>query len=1258
MGKIDPNTGYDIKNQKRVVDVAFSMRRNSKQPLDESTLPKNYGALEELMRNPNSSIYKGQIVVVQDKDQTDQTYFSPWLIKNNSQSPTTYYTDRIMTLTYTDKYIGEMYVKKVQLGRTYTGVGQWIDGDEINPTITYTEKFNDYNGNKALPGTQPVYSHIEGKSNVVGSDYSHAEGSSNTIKDGSSNSHVEGNANTTYGNSANSHIEGHNNTIKNNSTNAHIEGDSNVASGKNAHVGGMNSATYGDLAFVHGKYSSASENSFALGDHIYSSGNGSLSHGIYTASYANASHTEGSYTLSYGENSHAEGLRTKSNGIGSHSEGISTISNGTGSHSEGINSKSIGNYSHSEGTSIANAAYSHSEGYSTVNQFGTYAHSEGRNTSTDSPYSHSEGQNTKILQSSDASHVEGNNNTISNSTNSHVEGENNSIISGHGNHVEGGSNTNITGTYVHVEGGRNSITETSANPSMMSHVEGSDNTLNTSSYAHIEGQNNSISLSNWSHAEGSNTSIESSTYAHAEGNGTQILKGSNGAHAEGKSTSVASLYSHAEGIGASVNTNSDGAHAEGSSSATGSLSHAEGSETATSGLASHSEGRSTRTVSQYAHSEGISTIANGEGSHSEGYLTTAGDILKDKTITKYSHSEGMNTYASGQASHSEGYLTRSYGPYSHSAGHGTIVHGGYSSGTGFYTIGTNNSEVSLGTYNRSYTTVSGIGGTVITNVNNEFARLSGKYIPGRYPTGINDNNNTSEAKYDESYTTVFSIGNGGSGAERDVNVSYDNPDGTSSINVNGVNNLKSSSRHNIMDIRKNGQMYYDGGMIIGGETVAPVSYSYVASLGPSAYLTTVMRALLVQPEYYRPSLQYAVWYTGSSSHNQVSSNNSVGWAYFQSNLNSDGICEVGASSNFTLRFRAFNVGVQKTKNLDPIYGNMLGNMLGYSTGITNISYQILNNSTNLSAQSFRSTSDNELLAGMNGTLASNYGPKKVDANNNDYGGFGPFDAFKEEYSKTGKHAPLAYYSSYCNAVDNKGAFGESNGNYNSGLYSTQQVVASSIKFDKEGKYTIWKATSYTFNAATQMYFQQLAEKGTYVPDNGVAPLDKFGKTTVNSSASFTMNIRYRIYYGVTNDVPSDSWKNWTQNDLLTKGQVAHGHTFGTMNANKGNVQSVTQGFNSTVKTAWFAFPEDIYKLTRYNTAAVPTSRFMWYKNAMNAESSLDTGRITDAVSSARPMYEYVTNAGINPSGLKYHIVAVSAPAGITKGTWGFSFERK
>ena len=58
-----------------------------------------------------------------------------------------------------------------------------------------------------------------------------------------------------------------------------------------------------------------------------------------------------------------------------------------------------------------------------------------------------------------------------------------------------------------------------------------------------------------------------------------------------------------------------------------------------------------------------------------------------------------------------------------------------------------------------------------------------------------------------------------------------------------------------MDIRKNGQMYYDGGMIVGGEVVAPMSYSYVASLGPTAYFTTIMAALLTQPEYYRPTLR-------------------------------------------------------------------------------------------------------------------------------------------------------------------------------------------------------------------------------------------------------------------------------------------------------------------------------------------------------------------------------------------------------------------
>ena len=45
MGNKIPSRVYDTKG--RVVDVAFSMRRTTKQPLDESSLPLSYDSLKE-----------------------------------------------------------------------------------------------------------------------------------------------------------------------------------------------------------------------------------------------------------------------------------------------------------------------------------------------------------------------------------------------------------------------------------------------------------------------------------------------------------------------------------------------------------------------------------------------------------------------------------------------------------------------------------------------------------------------------------------------------------------------------------------------------------------------------------------------------------------------------------------------------------------------------------------------------------------------------------------------------------------------------------------------------------------------------------------------------------------------------------------------------------------------------------------------------------------------------------------------------------
>lgn len=1207
---------------KEDLDVGFSLRRHHRSPLDENSLFTTYAKLEEEMKNEHSSIYKGQIVVTQgsEEDKTP-TYFMPFLIKNdNDQSKVSYYADKILTASYQDNYLDKVYVKKSQLGTYHTGVGQWADVQGLEmPSYTYSELFNDYKGNiislhEKNDLTQPytAYAHVEGAGNYVDMSYTHAEGLYTAVYNGMAG-HVEGIGSIVRGIAA------------------HAEGSA-VAEGAYSHAGGdKNTRAEGAYSFANGIGAQAK------GTGSMSVGNNTIATGISSVAMGTNTQAKGEYTVALGNNtqaigssSMAEGYSSYAYGVSSHAEGYNSYSVGNYSHAEGYNSYANKDYSHAEGNSIANGTYSHAEGQS--NALGNYAHAEGQG-QANKDYSHAEG---KATADGNYSHAEGQ--AIAEADSSHAEGLGTAF--GLYSHAEGKGQA--TGTASHAEG-------TSTAQGDFTHAEGED-TKALDRGAHSEGYQTTAYL--YSHAEGYKT-WASGQYAHAEGYNSYATSMS--AHSEGLNTHAQGEYTHVEGNGSIAQGNYS--HAEGLNSVSyGLYAHTEGNAVNANGIAAHGEGNETSAEGNYSHTEGYKTTAIGEGSHAEGYQNTASgnythaEGYGSQAIGYYSHAGGYTTYARAAYSFTGGFVTTTYGTASMAIGAVTHARGNYSFASGYMNISPNSYEFSTGVMNRSYTT-SGEEAEKINDVPNEFARIAGKYIPGRYPTGITDDTKANIAHYDSSYETIFTIGNG---STTDTSV------GPNPLDINEGQDagqyVKSHSRHNVMDIRKNGQMYYDGGMIVGGEIVAPMSYSYVASLGPTAYLTTVMRALLVQPEYYRPSLQYALWYTGNSTHNATTSSNSVGWAYFRSGTSSDGICEVGASTNFQLQFRAFNVGVNKPENLDPLYGTSLGNMLGYSTGVTNITYQIIKTG-NLSTQEFNTYQDSELLAGMQDSNVK-CTPKKIDASNYDYGGLGPFDAFRKDYTAQGTYAPLAYYCSYCNAVDSKGAFGESNGNYSKGLYSSQQVVASSIKFDKEGKYTIWKATSYTFNPATQMYFQQLAEKGTYVPDDGVAPLDKFYETTVNSSATFTMTIRYRIYYGVTNTVPDDTWKSWTQTDLLGHGEFAHAHRFGALNASTGNTEMVTQGFNSTAKTCWFAFPDDIYELTRYNHAAVPSNRYMYFKNAMNAESSLDTGRITDTVSSARPMYEYTTTNGISPSGLKYHIVAVSAPAGITKGTWGFAFKRK
>lgn len=1283
---------FTIKN-KQELDVGFSIRRHKRTPFDENSLLYSYTYLEEEMRSVDSFIYKGQIVVTQGlkdiegNDTKSPIYYSPWLIKNDTNDNTKFYADRIVTASYNEKYLEDRYVKKTQLGTRYTGVGQWADVKGIEThTNTYSEVFNDYvtnfisvheNNDKEQPYLS--YAHVEGYNNSVYMSYVHAEGKDNIIRGKSA--HAEGMQNQAM--SLASHAEGYKNIVG--GIFAHVQGaysqalgESSFASGIGVSAGGIGSVAFGRNTYASNSYSFAvGIDSKAIADYAVAEGNATTASG-------NSSHSEGYKSVSSGTYSHAEGNNTYATAESSHAEGFNTYANGTYSHVEGNGSKAEGSGSHAEGFSIANGTYSHAEGTGKVVS-GFAAHAEG-NSNASGDYSHAEGGGNATGK---GAHAEGQ--SVATGTFTHAEGT--GTAEAEYAHAEGNS-TFATNNYAHAEGNATNSSGIGA------HAEG-NNTIASGQGAHAEG-NNTNSIGVGAHAEGTQTKAQGDG-SHSEGYNTKAL-GQN-SHTEGNGSEAHGQYAHAEGN--TTKAKGIASHVEGErSEANGEYSHAEGNSVIADGNYSHVEGNKSNALGDYSHAEGRETKAQGIGSHTEGYLTVSGRERKDVDNndiipTNYGHAEGCFTTATGDFAHTEGTYTATFNTAAHAEGAYAHARGTYSHAGGFYSLATNTSEFSIGKYNRSYTAPGNndilVEGENIRNVSNEFARVNNKYLPGRFPTGITDKNNlTNVGKYDDSYTTVFSIGNGSTGdTSAGPSPLYNNN------NQDAGQYVKAHSRHNIMDIRKNGQMYYDGGMIVGGEVVAPTSYSYVNSLGPTAYLTTVMRALLVQPKYYRPSLQYAIWYTGNRIANAVTSNDSVGWSYFQNSQNSDGICEVGATTSFEIQFRAFNVGVDKPENIDPIYGTPLGNMLGYSTGIREITYFKLPNNSNISAQKFDKVIHNkELLAGMKSDTAK-YWPKRLVANNedvtdpnyiylNDTGAKDPYHTFNWAPPYDYKNSyNLAYYSSYCNAVDNRGAFGEiGKTDYKIGLYSTRSTISDKIKLDREGKFTVWTAYSYIFNPATQMYFQQLMEKATYIPDDGAAPYDKFTELPSYSSASFTLSARYRIYYGTTNDVPyimedgirkpNPLWKKWTQNEFLgnknaavgrSNGDIDHGHLYGNLQVASGKPQQSNATISRSVKTCWFAYPTNIYKLCKHNSSAVPNGFYMYYKNQMNVESALDTGVRTpasdndngDALSTTntgREKYEFTTDNLINPSGLRYHIVAVCAPGDITKGTWGFAFERK
>lgn len=1187
------------KEKKKVVDVSFSMRRNTRQPLEENSVVTDYNKLKEEMANSKSSIYKGQIVVTQGTSldehgnevvNTSPQYFSPYLIKNDFVSSTTYYADRIFTQSYMNEYIAN-YVKKGQLGTLFTGVGQWADvkGRE-QATSTYSEIFNDYSNNVVRNDVK--YAHIEGFGNIASGDVAHVEGHK-----------VEGAG--TY---------------------SHVEGSYSKASGFVAHAEGDHTNASGDYSHTQGTFTSASQQAAtAIGDHTVASGTNSLSTGKSTNAIGINSTTFGNLTKARAENSIAGGLNSEALAKNAIAIGNNTLASGENSSAFGDGSTASGISSHAEGSSTASGMLSHSEGSSTTAN-GANAHAEGQSTIASGVASHTEGILTKAQGKS--SHAEGNS-SIAVGDNAHAEG-NDSHATNDNAHAEGLS-TNATAAQSHSEG--NSTKAQGAN----SHAENFSTTAIADS-SHTEGVSTTTTINGTAgHAEGDHTTV-SAIAAHAEGIQTLVDSGADGSHTEGYKASTYASYSHAEGDstqargkgshveGLSSKTTADYAHAEGnktiaagvnshaegiSSEANGNNSHAEGDTNIANGESSHAEGTKTHAEGARAHAEGDGSTANGQASHAEGYATIAGQADENKEMTSYNHAEGWKTIAGGNWAHSEGESTGAYGRASHTQGQGSNAVGVYSSATGFYSETFNSSETSLGCYNRSYTSSLLGSGTKITDIENTFAQLGGKYIPGRIPS--ESGHRDGKYYFDNSYETLFTIGDGTSDGRTD-NVNplnmYDedgreNPQG----NINAGEYVQRTGRHNIMDIRKNGQMYYSGGMIVGGEIVGPASYSYVASLGPTAYFTTIMAALLTQPEYYRPYLQYI--FNGDWKNTQDGKEIHV---------------EVGSTSKYSVQFYANRVAFNTPQHLDPIYGTSLGNMLGYSTGIKDIKYLYYDANKKLPSKQTVSN-----LTEVNLTFPF------TTSSGGDYEGYlaGKVNLGKELAG--GKKDTFAYNYKTANIY--------------TGTYSSADEVTVGLNCGTEDTYTIFKFQSYTFAGASQMYFQQLADKGTYIGAAGQKPLEKFNEETFNATGTVVVKAYYKFYYG-NSDLDYSALESTFKN-----GQLPSGYKTGecTFQGGVGSTNEASLGIGASGTMAcWVAVPAGLYELTKYKSGQ---SGYMWYRNAMNAESALDTGLITDSVSSARPLYDFITEKTIGACGLKYHVYIVYVPKRLTQGTWWFKIKR-
>ena len=231
--------------------------------------------------------------------------------------------------------------------------------------------------------------------------------------------------------------------------------------------------------------------------------------------------------------------------------------------------------------------------------------------------------------------------------------------------------------------------------------------------------------------------------------------------------------------------------------ASGRNSHAEGEDTEASAIAAHSEGSESKAMQIAAHAEGYSfaaghgshaengSVAEGDYSHSEGYLT--------KTMSANAHSENAYTIAAAQSSHAEGDLTLTEGADSHSEGESTETTGNKShaegkqtkaGGDGSHAEGEATEAIGADSHAEGKNTCA-VGARSFAGGNSTVAAADNQTVIGTFNLNRTD--------------TLFEIGNGASDTERS----------------------------NAFEV------YSDGSIAIGGETVTPAQLQSLIDMLPA-----------------------------------------------------------------------------------------------------------------------------------------------------------------------------------------------------------------------------------------------------------------------------------------------------------------------------------------------------------------------------------------------------------------------------------------